>query len=39
MLGYYKSSPEEYLDRNGYFRTGDSGNDLDEDGVSTGAAG
>ena len=32
MLGYYKSSPEEYLDRNGYFRTGDSGH-LDEDGV------
>lgn len=32
MLGYYKGYPEEYLDRNGYFRTGDSGH-LDEDGV------
>ena len=31
MLGYYKGYAEEYLDRNGYFRTGDSGH-LDEDG-------
>ena len=32
MLGYYKGYAEEYLDRNGYFRTGDSGH-LDEDGI------
>lgn len=32
MLGYHKGHPEEYLDRNGYFRTGDSGH-LDEDGI------
>jgi fatty-acyl-CoA synthase len=25
MLGYYKADTEEYLDSNGYFRTGDSG--------------
>jgi fatty-acyl-CoA synthase len=32
MLGYYKGYPEEYVDRNGYFRTGDSGH-VDDDGV------
>jgi len=32
MLGYYKGYGEEYLDRNGYFRTGDSGY-LDENGI------
>jgi len=32
MLGYYKGYSEDYLDRNGYFRTGDSGH-LDEDGL------
>ena len=32
MLGYHKVDPEEYLDRNGYFRTGDSGH-LDETGI------
>ena len=32
MLGYYKGYAEEYLDRNGYFRTGDSGH-LDEQGI------
>ena len=32
MLGYHKGCPEEYLDRNGYFRTGDSGH-LDESGI------
>jgi fatty-acyl-CoA synthase len=32
MLGYYKGYAEEYLDRNGYFRTGDSGQ-FDEDGI------
>ena len=32
MLGYHKGYPEEYLDRNGYFRTGDSGH-LDDDGI------
>ena len=32
MLGYYKGYAEEYLDRNGYFRTGDSGY-LDENGI------
>jgi acyl-CoA synthetase (AMP-forming)/AMP-acid ligase II len=32
MLGYYKGHPEEYLDHNGYFRTGDSGH-LDDDGI------
>lgn len=32
MLGYHKTDPEDYLDRNGYFRTGDSGY-LDEAGI------
>ena len=32
MLGYQKAYPEEYLDPNGLFRTGDSGS-LDDDGV------
>jgi fatty-acyl-CoA synthase len=32
MLGYHKVDPEEYLDRNGYFRTGDSGH-LDDTGM------
>jgi cytochrome P450/acyl-CoA synthetase (AMP-forming)/AMP-acid ligase II len=32
MLGYHKADPEDYLDRNGYFRTGDSGH-LDELGL------
>jgi fatty-acyl-CoA synthase len=32
MLGYHKVDAEEYLDRNGYFRTGDSGY-LDETGI------
>ena len=32
MLGYQKAYPEEYLDPNGLFRTGDSGS-LDEDGI------
>lgn len=32
MLGYHKVDPEEYLDRNGYFRTGDSGY-LDDTGM------
>jgi acyl-CoA synthetase (AMP-forming)/AMP-acid ligase II len=32
MLGYHKTDPADYLDANGYFRTGDSGH-LDEDGT------
>jgi fatty-acyl-CoA synthase len=32
MLGYYKGYPEEYLDRNGYFRTGDAGH-FDDKGI------
>ena len=32
MLGYHKGYPGEYLDRNGYFRTGDSGH-LDDEGL------
>jgi fatty-acyl-CoA synthase len=32
MLGYHKAYAEEYLDQNGYFRTGDSGY-LDEVGI------
>ncbi len=32
MLGYHKVDAEEFLDRNGYFRTGDSGH-VDESGI------
>ncbi|MBN2624858.1 MAG: acyl--CoA ligase [Acidimicrobiales bacterium] len=32
MLGYHKADPEDYLDRNGYFRTGDTAH-LDETGM------
>ena len=32
MLGYHKTDAEEFVDRNGYFRTGDSGY-LDESGI------
>ena len=39
MLGYHKAYAEEYLDRNGYFRTGDTAY-LDEHGhAALGAAG